>query len=128
MFTKTLIAVAAVATLASAASAPANAKTNLDVYLGIGGFGPGYYEPSYPVYDEPRYEPRRPRYHAPRYERYGVSCDEGADIVRESGFRKVRALNCSGKRYKYQARRDGDTYIVKVSRNGGNVISVEPRY
>ncbi len=128
MIAKTLIAAAAVATLATAVSAPANAKVNVDLY--VGGFDPGYYEPSYPVYDAPR----RPRYNdydyepAPVYQRYGISCEEGRDYVRDSGFRKVRAINCGGKRFTYKARRDGNPYIVRVSRRNGEIISVQPAY
>lgn len=128
MITKTLIAAAAVAVLATAVSAPANAKVNVDVYLG--GFGPGYYEPAYPVYSPPP----RPRYDdydyepAPVYQSYGISCEEGRDYVRDSGFRKVRAISCGGKRYTYRGRRDGNPYIIKVSRRSGEIISVQQAY
>lgn len=124
MFAKFLIAAAAVATVAASASAPANAKVNVDLYLG--GFGPGYYEPAYPVYDGGRgiddgnyAEPRR------RHGGYGISCEQGRDEVRYSGFRKVRALDCSGRRYTYKARKNGQPVIVKVSRRSGDIISVE---
>jgi hypothetical protein len=125
MITKTLIAAAAVSAIAFGASAPAQAKVNVDLYFG--GFAPGYYEPAYPVhnggYDE-EYRPRR-RHHV---ESYGISCEDGRDAVRSSGFRKVRAINCSGKRYTYKARQHGDTFIVKVSRRNGNIISVQETY
>lgn len=122
MITKTLIAAAAVSAIAFGASAPANAKVNVDLYLG--GFGPGYYAPAYPVYGgyDDDYEPRR------RHHSYGISCDDGRDAVRSSGFHKVRALSCSGKRFTYKARRHGDTFIVKVSRRNGNVVSVQETY
>jgi hypothetical protein len=123
MITKTLIAAAAVSAIALGASAPANAKVNVDLYLG--GFGPGYYEPA-PVYggydDDYGYEPRR------RHYSYGISCEDGRDAVRSSGFRKVRPVDCSGKRYTYKARQNGDTFIVKVSRRSGNIISVQETY
>jgi hypothetical protein len=121
MITKTLIAAAAVSAIAFGAASPANAKVNVDLYLG--GLGPGYYEPAYPVYEEPRYEHRRPR-----YEYSGISCEDGRDLVRDSGFRKVRAIDCDGKRYSYKARQHGDTFIVKVSRRSGNIISVQQTY
>jgi hypothetical protein len=128
MIIKTIIAAAAVSAIAFGASAPANAKVNVDLYFG--GFGPGYYEPAYPVYEEPRYvEPRyaEPRHghHRPRYEYSGISCDDGSQAVRDIGFRKVRAIDCSGQRYTYKARRHGDNFIVKVSSRNGNVISVQ---
>ena len=123
MITKTLIAAAAVSAIAFGASAPANAKVNVDLYLG--GFAPGYYEPAYPVYGgyDEEYEPPRRRHHS-----YGISCEDGRDAVRSSGFRKVRAVSCSGNRYTYKARRHGDTFIVKVSRRSGDVISVQETY
>lgn len=129
MITKTLIAAAAVSAIAFGASAPANAKVNVDLYLG--GFGPGYYEPAYPVYEEPRYEPRYEEEYRPRrrhHTSYGISCEDGREAVRDSGFRKVRAISCSGKRYTYRARQHGDTFIVKVSRRSGNIISVQETY
>jgi hypothetical protein len=136
MITKTLIAAAAVAVLAAGISAPANAKVHVDLFVGgyNPGYNPGYYEPSYPVYDG-GYRPRR--HHrdnyenyepAPVYQNYGISCDEGGDQVRESGFYKVRALSCDGKRYTYKGRRDGIKYIIKVSRRSGDIVSVQEAY
>jgi hypothetical protein len=131
MISKTLIAAAAVAILAVGVSAPANAKVKVDLY--VGGFDQGYYEPDYPVY--PVYEPApRPRRHYPRYEeevdydRYGISCEDGRLQVKYAGFRKVRALDCDGKRYSYRARRNGNTFIVKVSSRNGNIVSVQEAY
>ena len=131
MITKTLIAAAAVAVLAVGVSAPANAKVKFDVY--VGGFDPGYYEPDYPVY--PVYEPEpRPRHHYPRYDdeveydNYGISCEDGRLQVKYAGFRKVRALDCDGKRYSYRARRNGNAFIVKVSSRNGNIVSVQEAY
>jgi hypothetical protein len=116
MITKSLIAAAVVAA-AAATAAPANAKVDVDVYLGLGdGYGPGYYAPTYPVYGVHA----RPRAH----HGYGISCENGRDEVRDSGFRKVRAVDCSGRHFTYKARRHGDTFIVKVSRRNGDIISV----
>lgn len=123
MFMKSLIAVAALATVAGAAAAPANAKVN--VYLGVGGFGPGYYEPAYPVYQPHHYRPYYDEVYVQPHHNYGVSCQDGAEAVRDSGFYKVRAVDCGGKRLKYRARRDGDSYIVSVSRRSGDVVSVQ---
>jgi hypothetical protein len=131
MIMKTLFAAAAVSALAVGVSAPANAKVKVDVYLG--GYAPdypGYYEPAYPVYQPAP----RPRHHYPRYDdeadydNYGISCEEGRDQVRDSGFRKVRALDCDGPRYSYRARRNGETFVVRVSSRSGNIISVRPAY
>jgi hypothetical protein len=126
MITKTLIAAAAISMVAAVAATPAEAKVN--VYLGLGGYGPGYYEPE-TIYVAPRrrhYEPvYEEDYYEPRPVRYGVSCDEGAQSVRNVGFRKVRPLDCNGNRFTYKARRHGSTYVVKVSRRSGDVISVQ---
>jgi hypothetical protein len=125
MIIKTLIAAAAVSAIAFGASAPANAKVNVDLY--VGGFGPGYYEPAYPVYEEPRYYDDEPRYEhrRPRYESYRISCDDGSQAVRDIGFRKVRPIDCSGRSYTYKARRHGNPFVVKVSSRNGRVISVQ---
>jgi hypothetical protein len=123
MITKTLIAAAAVSAIAFGASAPANAKVNVDLY--IGGFGPGYYEPAYPVYEEPRYYEPRYEHRRPRYESYRISCDDGSQAVRDVGFRKVRPIDCSGRSYTYKARRHGNPFVVKVSSRSGRVISVQ---
>jgi hypothetical protein len=125
MITKSLIAAAAVSAIAFGASSAANAKVNVDLY--IGGFGPGYYEPAYPVYDAPRYYDDEPRYEhrRPRHEYSGISCDEGSQSVRDVGFRKVRPIDCSGRSFTYKARRHGNPFVVKVSRRSGNVISVQ---
>jgi hypothetical protein len=124
MITKTLIAAAAVAVLATGISAPANAKVKVDLY--VGGFDPGYYEPSYPAY-EPAPRPRRHHYedYEPVYESYGISCEEGRDGVRDSGFYKVRVISCDGRRYTYKGRRNGNPYVIRVSRRSGEIISVQ---
>jgi hypothetical protein len=54
MIRKLLIAGAAVAAIATAASSAAQAKVHFDVNVGVPGVyvgGPAYYPPSYPVYD-----------------------------------------------------------------------------
>jgi hypothetical protein len=59
MIRKLLIASAAVAAIATAASTAANAKIHFDVNVGVPGVyvgGPAYYPPSYPVYDAGYYD------------------------------------------------------------------------
>ena len=127
MFIKSLIAIAAVSSvLAIAAPAQAGVK----VYLG-GGFDSGYAYDGYNGYGNEGYgyEPDNFYSHPrPRYESYGISCEDGREQVRDAGYRKVRALNCNGKRYTYKARRHGDSFIVKVSRRSGDIISIEQVY
>ena len=121
MFLKSLFAVAAIASTVAVA-APAQAKVYIDLNLGGGYYDQGYpvYQdyPTYPVYDEP----------VRRYRDYGISCDEGREMVRDQGYRKVRAISCNGRRYTYRARSHGENFIVKVSRRDGDIISVEPAY
>jgi hypothetical protein len=47
MFRKTLIALAATAALATGMAATAEAKTHIDLNIGLGGFGGGYYGGGY---------------------------------------------------------------------------------
>jgi hypothetical protein len=127
MFTKSLIAVAAVASVLSFASTAAQAEPT--VTFGIG-FGTSGYFPGDGYFDEyPRY-PRHRRHHYRDAEPvldYGVSCGEGLNVVREAGFRRVRAYDCSAPTYGYKAMRDGDFYRVKVNYSG-DIISVRPIY
>jgi len=54
MFRKSLIALTAAAVLSLGMAASAEAKTNIDVHLGFGGFGygGGYFGPGYGYYHE----------------------------------------------------------------------------
>ncbi len=130
MFVKSLIAVAAVASVVSFASTAAKADTTVSLGFGFGGFDSGYgFAGDYPV-EYPAYRPRH-RHHyyedeAPDLD-YGVSCAEGRNAVREAGFRNVRAYDCSAPTYGYKAMRHGDFFRVKVS-YAGNIISVRPIY
>jgi hypothetical protein len=136
MFTKSLIAVAALASVLSFASTAAKADPHIS--FGIG-FGSGYGEP-YPHYGygdgfpgdyppPPFYRPhRRPHFvDLPPPVRYGISCSEGRNVVREAGYEGVRAYRCGGSSYGYRAWRDGERYQVLVNR-GGDIISERPLY
>lgn len=120
----TLLAIALAATAATATTA---AKADVDVFFGLGGgpgwsghghgYGPGYYDD--PGFDRPYYRP---------YDRFRISCWEGRDSVREAGFRNVRAIDCNGSRYSYEARRRGDSFIVSVNSRSGRIVSVREIY
>lgn len=128
MLTKSLIAAAAVAaTLAVAVPAPeAQAKTNFDIDVNLGlpiygdgyGYGYGYgYDGGYGHdYGDDGYYPAHGG-----YSHYGISCGEGKRIVRWSGFRKVRAVDCDRPGYKYTAWKHGRKYLVRV--NGAGAIT-----
>jgi hypothetical protein len=50
---------------------------------------------------------------------YGISCREGRSIVRHSGFRGVRAVDCSGDVFRYNAiSRRGGRATVLVNMDG----------
>jgi hypothetical protein len=115
MLKKSLIAAAVAAAFTVAAPVEqASAKTNIDIHLGFGGWAPGhgYYGHGYhPVH--------RPSRH------WGVSCFAGQQIVRNHGFRNVRAVDCGRPVYQYKAWKFGNPYRVKVGAGGG-IISVRP--
>jgi hypothetical protein len=97
---------------------------------------PGYYRPD--PRPDPRPRPPRPPHHPrppiyidpgyyrpPVYQGYDrVSCREARQIVREEGFRDVRAIDCEGRQYQFQARRKGRFFIVVVSSRSGDIIDV----
>jgi hypothetical protein len=123
MLKKTLIAAAALAAVGFAASAPANAKVNVDLYFGGGGWGPGYYGYYQPrPYYNHRYHGYRPVYVQPRH--WGISCGQGRNTVDWSGYNNVKTIECQGASYTYRATRHGKAYVVKVGRNSGNIIDV----
>jgi hypothetical protein len=70
-----------------------------------------------PGYDEPDdfYRPRR-RYVRPS------RCEELAHVLRSYGYRRVRAIDCGGKNYKYVGFRRGQRYVLKVKARTGRII------
>lgn len=55
---------------------------------------------------------------------YRISCREGSQIVRENGFRHVRAFDCDGRVYGFRAdNRHGGAKIRMTNR--GDIISVQ---
>ena len=115
MFTKTLVAATALASfvaLAPVEHASAKTKIDIDVGIGFGGgyYGGGYYGGGYGV--DVGYGWGG-----------GISCHKGKKIVQWSGLHNVNAIDCSGPVYKYNARKFGNWYRVRVS-VGGYIISV----
>jgi hypothetical protein len=138
MLKKSLIAVAALATMVTLASTSAKAES--DIFFGIGFGTPGlhhphggYFPPPAPVYsedvfaDDYGYRPhhRRHRFEGGYVSR--VSCSGGASILRRAGFRGVEADDCSAPTYSYQAWRHGEQFDIQVS-SRGRIISVDPAY
>jgi hypothetical protein len=145
MFKKSILAIAAIAAVVSvgATAAQADPHINFGIGFGVGAFPPPPPPPFFPgdgdVYgggysaDYPGYMPRHRRRHFndyPVYDQapsYGVSCNGARNVVREAGFRNVRAYDCSAPTYGYKAWRDGELFQVKVSYQG-DIISVRPIY
>ena len=65
-----------------------------------------------------------PYWTLPVYSR--VSCGEGRAIVDDSGFYRVRTIECSGRTYTYAARRHGDVFRVALNSRTGEIVSVRP--
>jgi len=144
MFKKTLIASMAIL-IAAFTFAPvetSEAKTRVHIGVGIGGYGYGpYYDPYYgygPFYGH-RYGPYYggyyggyypgPRYYVPRrhYRGRRISCKRAKRIVRNHGYRRVRARDCSGRNYKFYGRKRGRNYEIRMKSRNGRIYSVRRR-
>lgn len=136
MIMKSILAATAVAaTLAAAAPAAEAHHHHIHLNIGIGLGDPGYgYPPPPPVYappPPPAYypPPPPPRYYDPSADyadSYGISCGEGRQIVRESGFYHVRTVECDGQNFKYTGYRHGNSYIIKVDSESGDILGARP--
>lgn len=133
MFMKSILAATAVAaTLAGAvpAAEAGHKKVHVDFNVNVGepGCYSGYYDPAC---DYPARPPRRHPVYVPDYawddpsydDSYDrVSCGEGRQIVRQSGWRGVRPIECDGQNYKYTGFRRGDRWIVVLDSRTGTII------
>ena len=98
----------------------------------IGPFGyevlqPDAGEPCDPRVCEPPFDHGRP--HRPRpvviidpidmgSSHWGITCGQGRNIVRHSGYRRVRVIDCSGRKFTYSGTRHGEVFGVVVNRRG----------
>lgn len=116
MLTKSLIAAALLATLALVPATEAEAKSNvnLSIGLGVGGyFGPGY-------------DPYGPYYGGGVVIAYdGISCKQARKIVKSEGFYDVNSVDCTAPTYNFTAWRDGDQYKVRVN-DAGEITRIRP--
>ncbi len=53
-----------------------------------------------------------------------VSCREGREIVDDSGFNRVRTVECRGRNYTYTGRRHGDMFRIVLNSRSGRIVSV----
>jgi hypothetical protein len=124
MIAKSLIAAAALAATMTLALPAQEAKADVDVNIGIGigGYEPGYYYGG-SGYDYGHGYGYR---HRPQ-QSYRISCGTGRRIVDNSGFNRVKAVDCSLPGYRYTAHKKGHRYMVRV--NGrGNITGVSRIY
>lgn len=132
MFKGTLAAGVVAATMAAFAGA-ADAKTNVQIGIGIGVPGWGndrcYWEFD-DRYCDRGYRPsgfiEPPRYYDPPRGYGRVSCREARQIVREEGFRRVRTESCGGKYHRFIGFQDGEPYLIRVRSRNGAIRSVDP--
>jgi len=52
-----------------------------------------------------------------------ITCGEGRQVVRRSGYRNVQPLRCSGDIFRYRAFRRGLSWIVRVDSWSGRIVS-----
>ncbi len=116
---KSLLSVAAFATFMAGATLPsyadhASAVIQVAGYQG-GDYQGGNYQNPYPGYhdDDDYYDDEDDQ----------ISCREGSQVVRESGFRRVQPLRCSGDIYRYRAFRRGKIWTVRVDSWSGRIVS-----
>jgi hypothetical protein len=124
MIAKSLIAAAALAATMTLALPAQEAKADVDVNIGIGfgGYVPGYHSDGY-GYGYGYGAGHGYGYGYPSKKPYRISCSTGRRIVDNSGFNRVKAVDCSLPGYRYTAQKKGHRYMVRV--NGrGNITGV----
>ncbi len=116
MFKKTIIAAFALAASFVAFQPVEQAQARVNIDIGIGGpgyYNPGYYQPYYrPV---PVYRPRP---------RYVNRCNRARRIIRNRGYYRIRAIDCSGRRFTFHAKRGGVWYRLRVKARSGHIYKV----
>lgn len=120
---KPLIAAAALALGLAIAlpAADARADVDVDIDFGIGVIGGGYgYRPGW---DYGGYRPYRPQPYLYDYEdAYAedgyVTCRQGRKILRNHGFRDIKAENCRPPHYEYIGRRKGREFLIRMNSRG----------
>lgn len=120
-----------------AAPAPAEAKTKVVIGVGIGnscwnrpyrlcGWRP-HNHLYLPRYSSGYYLYGDDYYAYPRHKRIGYgkfSCSAAKSILRDRGFNKVTARDCTGTHYSFKARKNGRPYFVKFNAVNGAISGV----
>ena len=90
---------------------------NPGVYLDGGIYGyDSYYDD--PYYDDPYYDPY---YSAPKYKRGRYSCGQIRNMLRQHGYRHIRAHDCTGKVYTFIAYAGHKRYKLRVRSKNGSI-------
>jgi hypothetical protein len=114
---KKLLFMSAAALAVATVSLPAQAGTSAGI--AVGEPYPGYEpNPGYHPYPTPDYDDED--------EEDQISCWEGRQIVRNRAFRQVRPVKCYGTIYRYQARKAGRPWIVRLNSYTGRIVSARP--
>ena len=53
---------------------------------------------------------------------YRVSCGQGRRIVDDSGYNRVRTIECGGGTFTYMGRRNGDTFKIFLNSRSGRIV------
>ena len=89
------------------ASEPVEAKTSINIWIGLPGLGywngPGYYGGVY---------------------RNRLGCQEGRRIIDHRGYNSVRAVDCGGRYFHYRGRRHGVWYILELDSRTGHIYRI----
>jgi hypothetical protein len=110
-----ILASAFAAALAMGLPVAAEAKTNVQIYLGVPHYG-------YQVGPDYRFRKGHGWYRASGYSNRGqLSCGEARSRVRNSGFRNVATIECNGRTYTFEATRRGRDVTVFVNSRTGAV-------
>jgi hypothetical protein len=108
-----ILASAFAAALAMGLPVAAEAKTNVQIYLGV----PHY---SYQVGPDYRFREGHGWYRQSGYSNRGrLSCGEARSRVRNNGFRNVATIECNGSTYTFEATRRGRDVTVYVNSRTG---------
>lgn len=113
---KSLLLVATFATFMAGATLPSYADNlSAEIQVASSHYQGGGYPYPYPGYDDgDDYDDD---------EQDQISCQEGRQVVRQAGFRRVQPVRCSGEIYRYRAFRRGKIWTVRVDSWSGQIVS-----
>jgi hypothetical protein len=123
------------ATLSVVPAMTTDAEAKTRVVIGVGGGYDPFYDPYFDDcnyravglrcrYYDGSYYRYRPYYYrpAPRFNFEGSDrCATAAKAISRGGYRSVKALDCRGRYFKYQATRRGKVYLFNVDTRTGRI-------